>query len=89
MDLRKIHHRLVLTHEDLLGRASTSVEGLETASCPPHVKHVAQLAIDAAANGKTHQTWRAEMRKTLDPSTTLWLAEAENCMHDAGLWPWT
>ena len=51
MDLTMIHEALLKVHEELLHEPAAQVEGLEGASCPPHVKHLAQLALGAAAQG--------------------------------------
>lgn len=62
-------------------------EWLEGASCGPRVKALAVRAADAAGRGVSAARWRRDL---LDehPDASALLAEAEECMRDAGLWPW-
>ena len=63
-------------------------EDLERASCGPLVKHLAHLAMHAAQAGATVEQWRAWVRTHASEASPTLLAEAEECMHSAGLWPW-
>ncbi len=61
-------------------------EWLEGASCDPRVKALAVLAADAASRGVSAARWHDLMAGHPDASALL--AEAEECMRGAGLWPW-
>ena len=63
------------------------VEWLEGASCGPHVKALAVLAADAASRGVSAAQWRHDLLAE-HPDASALLAEAEECMRGAGLWPW-
>ena len=63
------------------------VEWLEGASCSPRVKALAVRAVDAASKGVDGDRWRTELLAEHPESQAL-LAEAEECMRAAGLWPW-
>jgi hypothetical protein len=63
------------------------IEWLEEASCGPHVKALAVLAADAAGRGASADQWRQDLLAE-HPDAPALLAEAEECMHSAGLWPW-
>ena len=88
MDLAEIHEALLRSHEELLAEPAAGAEGLDAASCPPHVKHLAQIAMGAAAEGFTAQRWRATVVEGLGDEVTPLLRRAEDCMRDVGLWPW-
>lgn len=88
MDLAEVHEALVHAHQELLDEPAAGAEGLDAASCPPHVKHVAQLAMGAAAEGLTAQRWRDEIVDGLGDDVKPLLQRAETCMRDVGLWPW-
>lgn len=62
-------------------------EWMGEASCGPHVKALAVLAVDAASQGVSAEQWRQDLLAT-HPDASALLAEAEECMRDAGLWPW-
>lgn len=63
-------------------------EGLDEASCGPAVKHLAHLALHTANAGGTPEEWRAWISEHVPEASAKLLAETEECMHDAGLWPW-
>jgi hypothetical protein len=63
-------------------------EWLEEASCGPHVKHLAHLAMHAAETGATIEEWEEWIRVRVAEASPKLLAEAEECMRAAGLWPW-
>jgi hypothetical protein len=63
------------------------VEWLEGASCSPRVKALAVRAVDAASRDEGADRWRTEVLAEHPEAETL-LAEAEECMRAAGLWPW-
>lgn len=62
-------------------------EWLEGASCDPHVKALAVRAADAAGRGVTAAQWRHDLLAE-HPDAAALVAEAEECMRGAGLWPW-
>jgi hypothetical protein len=63
------------------------VAWLEDASCDPHVKALVVRAVHASERGVSAAQWRRELLAEHPPASAL-LAEAEHCMHSAGLWPW-
>lgn len=63
-------------------------EGLEGASCSPAVKHLAHLAMHTADNGGTREQWQARVHELVPDVSPALMTEAEQCMHEAGLWPW-
>ena len=62
-------------------------EWLEGASCGPHVKALAVRAADAAGRGVSADRWRRDLLAE-HPDASALVAEAEECMRGAGLWPW-
>ena len=62
-------------------------EWLEGASCGPHVKALAVRAADAAGRGVSAAQWRHDLLAE-HPDASALVAEAEECMRGAGLWPW-
>ena len=88
MDLEEMHHALKEAHRELLEDTTYIAEGLDGASCPPHRKHLAQLAAGAAAQGIDAQTWRSWILDGLGPESQPLLDSAEACMRESGLWPW-
>jgi hypothetical protein len=62
-------------------------EWLEGASCGPHLKAVAVRAVRAAATGVGADQWRRDLLAQ-HPDASALVAEAEECMRGAGLWPW-
>ena len=62
-------------------------EGREGASCGPHVKALAGRAADAAGRGVSADRWRRDLLAA-HPDASALVAEAEECMRGAGLWPW-
>jgi hypothetical protein len=63
-------------------------ERIEEASCGPHVKQLAHLAMFSAEAGGTPGEWRAWVRTHVPEVSPQLLAEAEECMRTGGLWPW-
>lgn len=63
-------------------------EWLEEASCGPAVKHLAHLAMHTADAGGSEADWRSWVYEHVPDASDLLLAEAAECMHGAGLWPW-
>jgi hypothetical protein len=63
------------------------VEWLEGASCGPHVKAIVVLAVHASTQGVSAAQWRRDLLAE-HPGASVLLAEAEECMHSSGLWPW-
>jgi hypothetical protein len=92
MNLNGMRELLDRDHADILGDARYSVEGLDRAACPPLRKYLAQLAAGACCRGLTAEEWRAWVRadaKGMDADDTdALLGSTEDCMHQAGLWPW-
>jgi hypothetical protein len=71
------------------GMANTPLpEELEGASCGPAVKHLAHLAIHTAEAGGSEADWKSWVREHVPEVSDKLFAEAEECMHNAGLWPW-
>lgn len=60
---------------------------LEDASCGPHVKALVVRAVHASERDVSAAQWRRELLAE-HPAASAPLAEAEQCMHSAGLWPW-
>ena len=69
----------------------SGVEGLDGASCGPHAKTLAIEGIELAERGGTAEDWRRAVaaRHAGHPGWEAHLGEAERCMREAGLWPWT
>ena len=88
MDLAQIHRALMLAHHEIIEDPRNDAEGLDGASCGPHVKHLAQLAMGAAAEGVTAQTWRASIMDEFGSEVAPLVDQADACMHRSGLWPW-
>lgn len=87
-DLNQVHRALIDTHEELLDASFGGAEGLDGASCGPHLKHLAQLAIGASSEGVTADRWRSWIIDGVGQQAAPLVAEAEACMREAGLWPW-
>lgn len=84
-------HAFRLAVKDLENLADTALggtEGLDSASCAPNTKYLAEIGIGAAARGCSQQGWRAEVSLTRGPKASAELDEAEECMRHSGLWPW-
>jgi len=62
-------------------------EWLEGASCSPRVKALAARAADAAGRGVSAAQRRHDLLAE-HPDASELVAEAEECMRGAGLWPW-
>ncbi len=75
--------------EDLADGAFGGAEALDGAACGPHVKYLAKVGIGAAARGCSQQGWRTEVSKAKGSDASAELDEAEKCMRESGLWPWT
>jgi len=88
MDLAEIHAALEAAHAEVPADPGHQVEGLDGASCGPHIKHLSELAAAAAAGGVSAPQWRAEVLTQAGPSAAGALDGAEICMRQAGLWPW-
>ena len=88
MDLTQMHRALSGAHAEALTEAATLVEGLDGASCGPHLKHLAQLAAVAAAEGVTAEAWRSALLDEAGPTAATAVDSAEACMRQSGLWPW-
>lgn len=67
---------------------SMLAEWLEGASCSPRVKALALRAAVAAGRGVSAGQWRHDLLAE-HPDAMALVAEAEWCMRDAGLWPWS
>jgi hypothetical protein len=63
-------------------------ERFEEASCGPHAKHLAYLAIQAAEVGGTPDQWRSWVGEHVPEASSELLVEAEECMRGSGVWPW-
>lgn len=62
-------------------------EWLEGAACDPHVKALAVRAVYAASQGVDPASWRRDLLRE-HPAAPALIAQAEECMRSAGLWPW-
>lgn len=78
----------VIDLEDLAATVMGGVEGLDSASCSPNVKYLAEVGMGAAARGCSREGWRSEVCKTRGAVAARELDEAEQCMRQSGLWPW-
>ena len=79
---------------DDLGWADLSAAGdpalaawLADASCGPHVKALVVAAVHACDRGVSAVQWRHDLLEE-HPDASALVAEAEECMRGAGLWPW-
>ncbi len=88
MDLTELHQDLSAAHAEALAHAATHIEGLDGASCGPHLKHLAQLAAAAAAAGVAAAEWRSALLTDAGPTSRAAVDAAEACMRQSGLWPW-
>lgn len=88
MDLEHVHHILDAAYAEVLDDSRNQPEGLDFASCGPHMKHLAVLATGAAADGQSADQWRTSLLDTAGADTATALAAAERCMRQSGLWPW-
>lgn len=82
-------HAALRDLEDLADSPAGGVEGLDRAACSPKVTYLAQIGIGAAARGCTREGWRREVSQDARLFTVDELDEAEACMRESGLWPWT
>jgi hypothetical protein len=89
IDLERIHHALMESHQEMLMDPRNSAEGLDSASCPPHRKHLATLAAGAALQGLSADVWRSWILEGIGPEAEPLLDSAESCMRESGLWPWS
>lgn len=74
--------------EELADSAFGGAEALDGAACAPQIKYLAKVGIGAAARGCSKEGWRTEVCKAWGPDAGAELDEAEQCMRQAGLWPW-
>ena len=88
LDLAAVHAALEAAHAEVLSDPGPHAEGLDGASCGPHIKHLAEFAAAAAAAGGSESQWRAEVLAQAGSSAAGALDVAETCMREAGLWPW-
>lgn len=88
MDLTQMHQDLSEAHAEAMAHAATHIEGLDRASCGPHLKHLAQMAAAAAAEGSTAAEWRSALRAHAGAAVDDAADAAEACMRRSGLWPW-
>lgn len=93
MNLTGVRESLERDHEDILTDTRYAAEGLDRAACPPMRKYLAQLAAGANCHGLSPEGWRewvhADGRDMSDSDIDTLLDSAEDCMHQAGLWPWS
>lgn len=94
-DLEEVHKSLMeaeqdllQAHHDLVEDPRNGVEGLDRASCSPHITDLARLAIGASSEGLTAEAWRAWIIGGLGAEAAPLLDAAETCMRASGLWPW-
>ena len=77
-DLTHLHEALTVTRSEALTDPRDRVDGLDRATCGPHLKHLAELA--AAAGGASATGWRSDVLTQAGPSATGPLDSAETCM---------
>lgn len=87
-DLAEVHRALYATHHEELDDPRNEAEGLDRASCPPHVKHLAQLAAGASLGRKSAEEWRTWVLADAGDHAAALIESAEECMRASGLWPW-
>lgn len=63
------------------------VAWLADAACDPHVKALVVSAVHACDRGVSAAQWRRDVLAG-HPDAAKLVAEAVECMHEAGLWPW-
>lgn len=63
------------------------VAWLADASCDPHAKVLVVAAVHACDRGVSAAQWRHDLLAE-HPDASALVAEAEECMRFAGLWPW-
>lgn len=63
-------------------------EWLEQAACGPAVKQLALLAMHTANAGGSRSDWESWVHENVPEASDKLLADAVECMHSAGLWPW-
>lgn len=88
MDVHEVYGALVQVHHSLLEDSRNEPEGLDRAACSPDIKHLAQLAAGASAQGLTAERWRSWIIDDIGPEAAPVLRTAEACMRENGLWPW-
>ncbi len=86
--LAHVHEALAAAYAEVLASPSGQVEGLDRASCGPHIKHLSEVAAAAAADGMSADQWRTDVLARAGPSAVIALDSAETCMRQSGLWPW-
>lgn len=60
---------------------------LADASCDPHVKALVAAAVHTCERGVSVAQWRRDVLAG-HPDASALVAEAEECIRGAGLWPW-
>ena len=70
VDLADTHAALEAAHAEVLTDPRHQAEGLDGASCGPHIKHLAELASAAAEGGVSASQWRADVLSEAGPSAT-------------------
>jgi hypothetical protein len=82
-----------MPHDDLAWADLSSADDpvlvawLAGASCDPHVKALVVAAVHACDRGVSAAQWRHGLLAR-HPDAAALVAEAEECMRSAGLWPW-
>ena len=87
--LTHMHEALTAAYAEVLADPRNRAEGLDRASCGPHIKHLSELAAAAAADGISADQWRTDVLTQAGPSAVSALNSAETCMRESGLWPWS
>lgn len=88
MSAPDVYAQLALKHQLDLADPRYGAEGLDTAVCGAQVKHLAQYAIAAADHGVDAAHWRETIVTEAGPEATRLVDQAEECMREAGIWPW-
>ena len=83
-----MHETLSAAYAEVLDDPRNQAEGLDRATCGPHLKHLSELAAAAATEGFSAAQWRADLLTQAGPSAVTAVDMAETCMRQSGLWPW-
>jgi hypothetical protein len=83
-----MHETLSAAYAEVLDDPRNQAEGLDRATCGPHLKHLSELAAAAAPEGFSAAQWRADLLTGAGASAGTAVDMAETCMRQSGLWPW-
>jgi hypothetical protein len=83
--LTYMHETLSAADAGVLDDPRNQAEGLDRATCGPHLKHLSELAAAAATEGFPAAQWRADLLTEAGLSAVTALNMAERCMRKSGL----